>query len=164
MSITAYDGSIELPSQTSKLITVHPSTSPWSIQVHLACSDPPSLQSPNSSELHNSHINKGKSDFPTILYESASGIPGSIALLPLPLLPTTTENATNPGRWLFDLQAKGQVGRICVWDRPGYGFSENAVGSNIGTTVDVLWEALKQAGEVDKATEGFTLVGEGFGG
>ena len=98
---------------------------------------------------------------PTIFYESPSGVPGSLALLDVPLPPGTIE-AENPGRWLFDLQQKGGLGRVCTWDRPGYGFSDVMSDADLGSIADALWLALDGAGE----TKGrkFTLVGEGYGG
>lgn len=102
---------------------------------------------------------------PTIIYEPSSGIPGSIALLDS-VLPPSSVNATNPGGWLLDMQEQGEVGRVCVWDRPGYGFSEVLESADLGLVAEALYLALEAAGEVDIAKKGtgFLLAGEGYGG
>jgi pimeloyl-ACP methyl ester carboxylesterase len=97
---------------------------------------------------------------PTIIYESSSGVPGSLAVLDYPPIPSA-EDAHLPGQWLFDLQDKGQVGRVCVWDRPGYGFSEVLGNADLGKVADALWLALKAHGETKSQ---LALVGEGYGG
>jgi len=86
-------------------------------------------------------------------------------LLEIPLVPSSV-NATNPGRWLFDMQEKGHVGRVCVWDRPGYGFSEVLSSADLGMVADALYMVLDYQGEVKRAEKGagFMLVGEGYGG
>ncbi|WVR08105.1 hypothetical protein IAU60_005151 [Kwoniella sp. DSM 27419] len=142
-SIGAYDGSLPLPSDFSSLVSVRPKSSPWSIRIHLACSP-------------------GNSSLPTIVYTSSSGVPGSLALLPTPLVPAS-EDAENPGRWLFDMQEQGQVGRVCTWDRPGYGFSDVLSDADLGGVSDALWDAL-QATNVTHKRKGLLLVGEGYGG
>jgi len=96
-----------------------------------------------------------------VLYEAPSGVPGSLALLDIPLAPAS-EDSVNSGRWLFDLQQEGKLGRVCVWDRPGYGFSEVMSNADIGGVADALWAALDTVGEAGNTT--FALVGEGFGG
>jgi pimeloyl-ACP methyl ester carboxylesterase len=152
LSISAYDSSVELPSTSSHFVAVTPSASPWPIKIHLACQDA-------------SDSSTAKKHLPTIIYEPSSGIPGSLALLETPLVPSSV-NATNPGRWLFDMQAKGHVGRVCVWDRPGYGFSEVLSSADLGMVADALYKVLDSQGEVKKAETGagFMLVGEGYGG
>jgi pimeloyl-ACP methyl ester carboxylesterase len=161
MSIAAYDGSVALPSPSSKLVTVQPDSVPWPITVHLACVDPPNLTHIAGSQPYTPPLEAAPHDLPTTLYESASGVPGSLALLDIPLIPSS-EDAVNPGRWLFDLQTEGKVGRVCTWDRPGYGFSQVLGNADLGKVADALWLALESAGE----TEGreFVLVGEGYGG
>lgn len=161
LSISAYDSSVGLPSTESRLVSIRPSTSAWAVRVHLACQDPPN----STSILTNSLPLKQPKKLPTIIYEPSSGIPGSIALLDS-VLPPSSVNATNPGRWLFDLQEQGEVGRVCVWDRPGYGFSEVLGSADLGLVADSLWLALEAAGEVDiaKKGHGFLLAGEGYGG
>ncbi|WWC95765.1 hypothetical protein V866_002631 [Kwoniella sp. B9012] len=145
LSISAYDGSLPLPSSSSQLVKVQPSSSQWPINIHLACT------SSNSS-------------LPIIVYTSSSGVPGSLALLPSPL-PPANEGSENPGRWLFDLQEQGRVGRICTWDRPGYGFSDVLSNADLGGIADSLWEALSNAGVIRKSKEeGLIMVGEGYGG
>lgn len=151
LSITAFDSSVELPSTSSRFHTVMTPDQPWSIQVHLACVDPR-----NSSRSH-----AAGSLAPTILYEPPSGVPGSLALLETPL-PPSDETAHNPGRWLLDMQERGEVGKVCAWDRPGYGFSDVLVHADLGQVTDVLWQALKEQGETKDSK--FMLVGEGYGG
>ncbi|KAK6908529.1 hypothetical protein I204_06509 [Kwoniella mangroviensis CBS 8886] len=145
LSISAYDGTLPLPSPSSQLVKVQPASSQWPINIHLACT------SSNSS-------------LPTIVYTSSSGVPGSLALLPSPL-PPANEGSENPGRWLFDLQEQGKVGRVCTWDRPGYGFSDVLSNADLGGIADSLWEALSNAGMVrESKKEGLIMVGEGYGG
>jgi len=143
-------------------VTVKPPSSPWPVTVHLACTDPPPT---NRSELQSTlERNRGsrlKTQLPTIIYESPSGVPGSLALLDIPL-PPGSEDSENPGRWIFDLQQQGGLGRVCTWDRPGYGFSEVMSNADLGGVADALWLALDQAGE-SKGRK-FMLVGEGYGG
>ncbi|OCF43814.1 hypothetical protein I317_02256 [Kwoniella heveanensis CBS 569] len=148
LSISAYDGTLPLPSDHSRLLSVRPSSSQWSINLHLACTS-------------------GNSSLPTIVYTSPSGVPGSLALLPSPLAPAN-EDAENPGRWLFDLQERGEVGRVCTWDRPGYGFSDVLSNADLGGIADALWEGLKVGNIVSRQNKargkGLMLVGEGYGG
>ncbi|OCF62152.1 hypothetical protein L486_01819 [Kwoniella mangroviensis CBS 10435] len=145
LSISAYDGTLPLPSPSSQLVKVQPASSQWPINIHLACT------SSNSS-------------LPTIVYTSSSGVPGSLASLPSPL-PPANEGSENPGRWLFDLQEQGKVGRVCTWDRPGYGFSDVLSNADLGGIADSLWEALSNAGMVrESKKEGLIMVGEGYGG
>ncbi|KAK8849618.1 hypothetical protein IAR55_004953 [Kwoniella newhampshirensis] len=144
-SISAYDGSLPLPSPQSALVRVQPDSAAWPVNVHIACTPAPS----NSS-------------LPTVIYTSPSGVPGSLALFPSPLVPSGID-ATNPGRWIFDLQEKDQVGRVCTWDRPGYGFSDVLGGADLGIVADSLWLALKGVNETDKS-RGLVMVGEGYGG
>ncbi|WWC65769.1 uncharacterized protein I303_108391 [Kwoniella dejecticola CBS 10117] len=145
LSISAYDGSLPLPSASSRLVKVHPQSSQWPINIHLSCT------SSNSS-------------LPTVVYTSSSGVPGSLALLPTPL-PPVAEGAQNPGRWLFDLQEQGRLGNVCTWDRPGYGFSDVLSNADLGSISDALWEALDSAGVIrDSKKEELLMVGEGYGG
>ena len=83
----------------------------------------------------------------TVLYESASGVPGSIA-----------------ADWAFAV-ARNESVRMCAWDRPGYGLSDNAPSASLEHTVQALELALKQAGELARAKngDGFVLASEGFG-
>jgi len=80
---------------------------------------------------------------PTVLYESMRGVPGSVG-----------------GEWVVNLRETGKVGRVRIWDRPGYGFSDNAPSAEMGHVSDALWQALQHQGE-----EGpYVLVGAGYGG
>ncbi|WWC73747.1 uncharacterized protein I206_107719 [Kwoniella pini CBS 10737] len=145
LSISAYDGSLPLPSTSSALIKVNPPGSQWPINIHLSCTT-------------------SNSSLPTIVYTSSSGIPGSLALLPTPL-PPAPEGSQNPGRWLFDLEEQGKLGRVCTWDRPGYGFSDVLSNADLGSISDALWESLDNAGIIkDSKKEGLVMVGEGYGG
>ena len=58
------------------------------------------------------------------------------------------------------MQEAGKVGRVCVWDRPGYGFSEVLGGAELGTISESLWLALDEI----KEKNDLVVVGEGFGG
>ena len=151
ISISAYDATLPLPSPQSQLVSIRPSTSPWSIKIHIACSDPP-----NSTSLTRPFPHKR---LPTVLYESASGVPGSLATLDYPL-PPSDEETELPGKWILDMQEEGRVGRVCVWDRPGYGFSDVLGGAELGTIAESLWLALDEV----KEHSDLVVVGEGFGG
>ncbi|KAJ9112734.1 hypothetical protein QFC22_006236 [Naganishia vaughanmartiniae] len=118
---------------------------------------------------------KNTTHFPTILYEAPSGVPGSIAFLP----PARVRNPNNPfpqpqppnngteinqvspypGSWIVALQAAHKVHRVCVWDRPGYGFSDTGP-VEFGQVVESLHQALERSGEKGP----FILVGDGYGG
>jgi len=119
--------------------------------VHIACSDP-------SNSTHLNRPFPGK-HLPTVLYESASGVPGSLATLDFSLPPSDGETEL-PGKWIFDLQEQGKVGRVCVWDRPGYGFSEVLGGAELGSIAESLWLALDKV----KERNDLIVVGEGYGG
>ncbi|WWC92749.1 uncharacterized protein L201_007708 [Kwoniella dendrophila CBS 6074] len=150
LSISAYDGSLPLPASYSKLVKTQPTSSQWPIEIHLACTP---LSNTSSSP-----------SLPTIVYTSSSGVPGSLALLPTPI-PPANENAENPGRWLFDLQEQGKVGRVCTWDRPGYGFSDILTNADMGGISDSLWQALDNSGVIEESKKrGLLMVGEGYGG
>jgi pimeloyl-ACP methyl ester carboxylesterase len=169
MSISAYDSSVGLPSPSSRLVNISPKYSPWSINIHLACRDPPSTSNDTSDDfaqqaLHRPELawhKSAKSRLPTIIYEGPSGVPGSLSLLEYPL-PPANEGAENPGRWLWDMQSRGEVGRVCSWDRPGYGFSEMLSGADLGGVADALYQTLDQAGEIRDGQ--MLLVGEAYGG
>jgi hypothetical protein len=147
MSISAFDASLPLPAKGSRLVTIRPKNTPWPIQVHIACTDPRPRGHTYSKDL---------TTLPTVIYNPPSGIPGSLALLQPP-----DENTTYPGRWIYEMQDDGKVGRVCVWDRPGYGFSEVLAGADLGSVADGLWDALRDVGET--GDRGWLLVGEGYG-
>ncbi|RPB19846.1 hypothetical protein L211DRAFT_863492 [Terfezia boudieri ATCC MYA-4762] len=63
--------------------------------------------------------------------------------------------------WVFDTYNNGSIGRYCYWDRPGFGFSDNAPSPlSAGMAADALSEALAKAGE----TGPWVLVSHGVGG
>jgi pimeloyl-ACP methyl ester carboxylesterase len=164
MSISAYDSSVGLPDPSSRLVTINPKTSSWPINIHLTCTNPPSNETETATGLHRAELpwhTAAKSHLPTILYEGPSGVPGSLSLLEYPL-PPANEGAENPGRWIWDMQKRGEVGRVCTWDRPGYGFSEMLSGADLGGVADALYQTLDQAGEIGSSQ--FLLVGEAYGG
>ncbi|KAG8736695.1 hypothetical protein FRC10_009040 [Ceratobasidium sp. 414] len=140
--LTAVDSSVLLPFKNSKLHSVQSSNN-WSYKVHLSCSGPTSM-APPPSVFNATASGRGKiRDVPTVLYESMRGVPGSVG-----------------GEWLVNLREAGKVGRVCVWDRPGYGFSDNSASAEMGHVSDALWQALRHQGE-----EGpYILVGAGYGG
>ncbi|KAF8753900.1 hypothetical protein RHS01_06632 [Rhizoctonia solani] len=51
------------------------------------------------------------------------------------------------GDWVVNLREVGRVGRVCVWDRPGYGFSDNGPSAEMGHVSNALWQALQHEGE-----------------
>ncbi|EWC45538.1 hypothetical protein DRE_05396 [Drechslerella stenobrocha 248] len=62
--------------------------------------------------------------------------------------------------WAHDAYVRGSIGRLCYWDRPGYGFSDVAPSPlSAGMAADALSEALAKAGE----TGPFILVSHGIG-
>lgn len=61
------------------------------------------------------------------------------------------------------MQQNGTVGKVCIWDRPGYGFSQILPGANLGLVADTLYTSLKESGKIS-AKEKLVLVGEGYGG
>ncbi|KAL7425069.1 hypothetical protein Q5752_000757 [Cryptotrichosporon argae] len=159
MCLAAFDAGVGLPSPHSRLITISPDFSPWPITVHLACVDPPNStrsSPPDGSALRGDAL-------PTIVYTSASGVPGSLALFHDPLRPARAgADAENPGAWLLDFQRANRdpVGRVCTWDRPGYGYSDVLHAADLGKVADVLHAVLSAAGEMDNK---LLLVGEGYG-
>ncbi|KAJ1302662.1 hypothetical protein OPQ81_002978 [Rhizoctonia solani] len=141
--LTAIDSSVLPPFQKSTFHSVQPDPSNWPFKVHLACSGPTSM-TPPLDLLNVTVTGRGKMrNVPTVLYESMRGVPGSLG-----------------GDWVVDLRETGRVGRVCVWDRPGYGFSDNGPSAEMGHVSDALWQALQHEGE-----EGpYVLVGAGYGG
>ena len=118
---------------------------------------------------------KNHTHYPTIIYEAPSGVPGSLAHVrparvknpynPFPQ-PTPPNNGTDinqvspyPGSWILSLQKARKVSRVCVWDRPGYGFSDSGP-VELGMVADSLQQALEKAGEKGP----YILVGDGYGG
>lgn len=81
-----------------------------------------------------------------------------MALLDFAPIPSG-EDSVIPGKWILDMQEEGRVGRVCVWDRPGYGFSDVLGGAQLGSIAESLWLALDKVGE----TGDLAVVGEGFG-
>ncbi len=73
----------------------------------------------------------------TILLEADQGLPGKPA-----------------AAWLTEMLRRGELTsadvsvRVCYWDRPGYGFSQNAPTAAIGHTVAALSQALHLSGEL----------------
>lgn len=63
--------------------------------------------------------------------------------------------------WVFDAYNNATITRYCYWDRPGYGFSDNAPSPlSAGMAVDALTEALVKANESGP----WVLVSHGVGG
>ncbi|TGZ81883.1 hypothetical protein EX30DRAFT_305963 [Ascodesmis nigricans] len=63
--------------------------------------------------------------------------------------------------WLSSAQSDQHIQRFCYWDRPGYGWSDNAASPmSAGMAVDALSEALEKAGEHGP----WVLVSHGIGG
>ncbi|KAJ6264636.1 hypothetical protein Dda_0785 [Drechslerella dactyloides] len=62
--------------------------------------------------------------------------------------------------WAHDAYVNGTIGRLCYWDRPGYGFSDVAPSPlSAGMVADALSEALAKIGEAGP----FILVSHGVG-
>jgi len=63
--------------------------------------------------------------------------------------------------WIYDAYQNGTIDRYCYWDRPGYGWSDNAPSPHsAGMSADALSEALARAGEQGP----WILVSAGVGG
>ena len=63
--------------------------------------------------------------------------------------------------WVYDAYQNGTIDRYCYWDRPGFGWSDNAPSPHsAGMSADALSEALSQAGEQGP----WVLVSAGVGG
>lgn len=166
MSLEAYDFATPLPSAYSRRVMIRPTSSSTSFNIHIACvPHHASSNNPRSQYTFDAvpSFSSNSSKLPTVLYEPPSGVPGSLSLLNAPL-PPSGESAHLPGKWLFDLQAQGRVGTVCVWDRPGYGHSEVATDSEIGAVTDALWLGLDTVLGKTQIEQGFVLVGEGYGG
>lgn len=97
----------------------------------------------NSYQVHVACVGN-KSSLPTVLLEGG-------------------ENTVEYGmlNWAEEAQLQYDLGQICYWDRPGYGWSDNAPSPvTAGALADVLSEALIEA-EVDGP---FVLASHGIGG
>lgn len=63
-------------------------------------------------------------------------------------------------KWLYGAWSNGTISRYCYWDRPGYGFSDNAPSPHsAGMSADAFSEALAIAGE----TGPYISVSAGYG-
>lgn len=171
MSISAYDASIPLPSQYSQLVQIQPAGALWPIDIHIACIPPAAGNS--TSDIDAASV---KSTKPVVvMYEPPSGVPGSLALLTEPIAPDGPD-AVYPGQWLVRAQREGKLSKhatVCIWDRPGYGFSDVLPGADLGSIGLALTSALKAQGVAAleasiassrKVEPDFILVGEGYGG
>ncbi|KAG9025179.1 hypothetical protein FS837_005061, partial [Tulasnella sp. UAMH 9824] len=141
--IRTYDSTYPLPFKNSHLHKIRPLDASYTFRVHLACTGPNTLHQPNNSAYSDALKPGPLHRVPTILYESPSKVSG-------------TEGA----EWLLDMRDRGDVGRVCLWDRPGYGFSDSSPDAEIGAIEEALWQALEKNGEKGP----FLLVGEGYGG
>ncbi|ODQ76986.1 hypothetical protein BABINDRAFT_163890 [Babjeviella inositovora NRRL Y-12698] len=63
--------------------------------------------------------------------------------------------------WVKELHNLNKIDRYCVWDRPGYGFSDSAPSP---TSVSIVAEYLLQALDRQNIHGPFTLVGHDIGG
>lgn len=62
--------------------------------------------------------------------------------------------------WVYSAYQNGTISRYCYWDRPGYGWSDNAPSPHsVGMSADALSEVLARAGEQGP----YILVSAGFG-
>lgn len=103
-------------------------------KIHLSC----------YGDVHNSSTGEGKSEQPIVLLEG-----GQL---------TSLEEFQE---WVEELFHLNKIDRYCVWDRPGYGFSDSAPSpTSISIVTEYLMDALRQ-----KDIEGpFSLVGFDIGG
>jgi pimeloyl-ACP methyl ester carboxylesterase len=87
---------------------------------------------------------------------------GNASSLPTVLL-ESGENSVEYGLlpWALEAQTQYNLGRVCYWDRPGYGWSDNAPSpSSAGTIADALSEALIEA----EVSGPFVVAAHGIGG
>ncbi|KAF9884427.1 hypothetical protein FE257_001758 [Aspergillus nanangensis] len=98
----------------------------------------------DSFQVHLACVGNRSDDTPTVLLEGGEG---------------PVEHTLQP--FIDDVARSGAIGRYCYWDRPGFGWSDNAPSPySAGMAADVLSEALAVAGE-----EGpWVLVSAGVGG
>lgn len=105
--IRTYDSTYPLPFKNSQLFKIRLADSSHTFRVHLSCTGPNTLRPPNGTVAGPTASESFKPGrvrrVPTILYESPSKVSG-------------TEGAD----WLLDMRDRGEVGRVCIWDRPGY--------------------------------------------
>lgn len=72
-------------------------------------------------------------------------------------------SSSDTASWILDLYHLNKVDRVCYWDRPGIGLSDNAPSpQSIGLTADALGEALAEY--FDLETTPLVLVSHGVGG
>ncbi|KZT62717.1 hypothetical protein CALCODRAFT_479005 [Calocera cornea HHB12733] len=150
--VAGADSTLDLPYPESQLVAVQPPPSRWPYNVHIACAGQRNnTVHPSSSGSFDSGDAFAASwpasavpvrQPPVMLYESMSGIPGTLG-----------------GEWLIRLAQEG-VGRACIWDRPGYGFSDSSPSSDVPHVTEALHSALERMDERGP----FMLVGAGYGG
>jgi pimeloyl-ACP methyl ester carboxylesterase len=76
------------------------------------------------------------------------------------LVESSYGSAQDFSSWLIDLQNEQKIGRVCYWDRPGYGYSDSVSSPfSIGSAVDVLSSSLN-----DSPDTKYMLVSHGVGG
>ncbi|KAG8963274.1 hypothetical protein FRC05_004790, partial [Tulasnella sp. 425] len=147
LMIRTYDSTYPLPFKNSQLFKIRLADSSHTFRVHLSCTGPNTLRPPNGTVAGSTASENFKPGrvrrVPTILYESPSKVSG-------------TEGAD----WLLEMRDRGEVGRVCMWDRPGYGFSDASPDAEVGAIENALWQALEKNGEKGP----YLLVGEGYGG
>ncbi|KAG8924101.1 ubiquitin-specific protease ubp2 [Tulasnella sp. 417] len=143
LPVRTYDATRSLPFKNSQLKIIRPPESSHTFRVHLACAGPNTVHQLNNSAYADALKPGSLHQVPTILYEAPSKVSG-------------TEGA----EWLLNMRDRGEVGRVCLWDRPGYGFSDTSPDAEIGAIEDALWQALENNGEKGP----YLLVAEGYGG
>jgi len=108
----------------------------------------------------------------TLLFFSPSGVAGYVAAeWALNSSSYDHPSSSPPSTDLETLRTHAHQ-RICYFDRPGYGFSDNAPSARLGATVEALEQALEKSSEMERLTGrgggrdlgGFVLVGQGYGG
>lgn len=73
---------------------------------------------------------------------------------------TTSEEFS---KWVTQMQHHNKIGRICYWDRPGIGLSDNFPGFvTAGQNADILAEALQN--NLEDTSNGLVLISHGMGG
>lgn len=85
--------------------------------------------------------------------------------VPTVLLETGSQEPTDYfSTWATELTDRGDIGRVCYWDRPGEGFSDNAPSAltTISEQADMLYRLLEKSNEID-STNGFVMVGHSWG-
>lgn len=150
VALRSYDASVQPAGQLWRIDPWHGHTKSYSANVHLACEEPAGPIVETDSLAPRNKVLR------TVLIEADQGVAGQVG-----------------AKWVLDALHAGNLSdgdnlvRVCYWDRPGYGLSDNIPSSEFPFVVRALSQALDQAGELARFSSskrsGLILVGEGYG-